>query len=52
MAEVAYFVTLPFVMADDGVAAGEPIECFNPNAAAMRAGVLSRRGAGRPLSGP
>ena len=28
MAEVTYFVALPFVAADDGIAAGEPIECF------------------------
>jgi hypothetical protein len=42
MAEVTYFVALPFVASDDGVAAGEPIECFNPNAALMRAEALSR----------
>jgi hypothetical protein len=28
---------------DDGVAAGEPAECFNPSAAVMRAEALSRR---------
>jgi hypothetical protein len=38
-----YFVALPFVASDDGVAAGEPTECFNPNAAVMRAEALSRR---------
>src|ERR1700686_3882582 len=43
MAEVTYYVALPFVASDDGVAAGEPIECFNPNAAVMRAEVLSRK---------
>jgi hypothetical protein len=37
MAEVTYYVALPFVASDDGVAAGEPTECFNPNAAVMRA---------------
>lgn len=37
MAEVTYFVALPFLAADDGVAAGEPIECFNPGAAVTRA---------------
>jgi hypothetical protein len=26
MAEVTYFVALPFVAADDGIAAGEPTE--------------------------
>jgi hypothetical protein len=30
MAEVTYFVALPFVARDGGVAAGEPVECFNP----------------------
>jgi hypothetical protein len=30
MAEVTYFVALPFVAAYDGLAAGEPTECFNP----------------------
>jgi hypothetical protein len=27
MSEVTYYVALPFVAADDGVAAGEAIEC-------------------------
>jgi hypothetical protein len=43
MAEVTYYVALPFVVADDGIAAGEPMECFNPNAAVMRAEALSRK---------
>jgi hypothetical protein len=30
--EVTYYVALPFVGADDGIAAGEAVECFNPNA--------------------
>jgi hypothetical protein len=34
---VTYYVALPFVAGDDGVAAGEPTECFNPNAAVMHA---------------
>ena len=34
---------LPFVVTDDGFAAGEPIECLNPNARAMRADALSRK---------
>ncbi len=37
MAEVTYFVALPFVAADDGIAAGELTECFNPSAAVVRA---------------
>jgi hypothetical protein len=36
MAEVTYYVALPFIASDDGVAAGEPSE-INPNAAVMRA---------------
>jgi hypothetical protein len=43
MAEVTYFVALPFVASDDGVAAGEPIECLNPVAVVMRAEALSRK---------
>jgi len=43
MAEVTYFVALPFVAADDGIAAGEPTECLNPIAVVMRAEALSRK---------
>jgi hypothetical protein len=43
MAEVTYFVALPFVAGDDGVTAGEPTECFNPVAVVMRAEALSRK---------
>ena len=43
MAEVTYFVALPFVTADDGIAPGEAVECFNPNAAVARAEALSRK---------
>lgn len=43
MSEVTYYVALPFVPADDGIAPGEAVECFNPNAAVMRAEVLSRK---------
>jgi hypothetical protein len=42
MAEVTYFVALPFVVADDGIAAGEPTECLNPVAVVMRATYRSR----------
>jgi hypothetical protein len=44
MAEVTYFVALPFVASDDGVAAGEPTECFNPVAVAMRGGFIAQGG--------
>jgi hypothetical protein len=36
-------VALPFIATDDGIAAGEPTECFNPIAVVMRAGALSRK---------
>jgi hypothetical protein len=37
------YVGLPFVAADDGVAVGEAVEGFNPNAAVMKAEALSRK---------
>jgi hypothetical protein len=43
MADVTYFVALPFIAADDGVAPGEAVECFNPNAAIVKAEALSRK---------
>ncbi|WP_407123463.1 hypothetical protein [Bradyrhizobium sp. STM 3561] len=43
MSEVTYYVALPFVLADDGLAAGEAVECFNPNSAVMKAEVLARK---------
>jgi hypothetical protein len=43
MPEVTYYVALPFVAADAGIAAGEPVECFNPVAVVMRAEALSRK---------
>jgi hypothetical protein len=43
LTEVTYYVALPFVAADDGIAAGEPTECFNPTAVVMRAEALSRK---------
>jgi hypothetical protein len=55
MAEVTYYVALPFVAADDGIASGEAVECFNPNVAAMRAEALSRKpatSARSPSTGP
>jgi hypothetical protein len=43
MVEITYYVALPFVVADDGIAAGEPTECFYPNAAVARADALLRK---------
>ena len=37
MAEVTYYVALPFIMADDGPAPNEGVECMSANAAIMRA---------------
>jgi hypothetical protein len=35
--------SLPFVMADDGLAPGEAVECTSANTAVMRAEALSRK---------
>jgi hypothetical protein len=43
MSEMTYYVALPFVAIEDGIAPAEAIECFNPNAAIMKAEALSRR---------
>ncbi len=43
MADVTYFVALPFVAADDGIAPGEAVECLSARAAILRAEYLSRR---------
>ena len=40
---ITYFVALPFVAADDGIAPGEPVECLSARAAILRAEYLSRR---------
>jgi hypothetical protein len=41
MAEVTYYVALPSPVTTAWL--GEPIECFNPDAAVMRAEALSRK---------
>jgi hypothetical protein len=38
-----HYVALPFIASDEGIVAGEPTECFNPNAAVMRAEAPSRK---------
>lgn len=43
VSEVTYYVALPFILADDGLAPGEAVECFNPNAAVTKAEALSRK---------
>jgi hypothetical protein len=43
VAEVTYFVALPFIAGDDGVAVGEPTECLSPVAVVMRAEALSSK---------
>jgi hypothetical protein len=42
MAEVTYYVAMPFLAGDDGIVAGETTECFNPVAVVMRAEAFSR----------
>jgi len=37
VAEITFFVALPFDFADSGIAAGEPIDCPSPAAAIQRA---------------
>jgi hypothetical protein len=46
-----YDVAVPFVLADDGVAAGEAVECLSANAAVMRAEALSRKPARSAAAG-
>jgi hypothetical protein len=41
--DVTYYVALPFVPADDGLAPGVAVECTSANAAVMRAEALSRK---------
>jgi hypothetical protein len=43
MAEITYFVALPFVAADDGIVPGEPVECLSAGTAILRAEYLSQR---------
>lgn len=43
MADITYFVALPFVAADDGIAPGEAVECPSARAAILRAEYLARR---------
>jgi hypothetical protein len=43
MADVTYYVALPFIAIDDGIAAGEPTECLNLLAVVARAESLSRK---------
>jgi hypothetical protein len=42
MAEITFFVALPFDFVDGCIAAGEPIECASPSAAIERAQGLWR----------
>jgi hypothetical protein len=55
MSEVTYYVALPFVAADDGIAPEKPWSASTPNAAVMRAEALSRKlgtSARSPSAGP
>ncbi len=37
MGEIVHFVAVPFDQTDEGLVAGEPFKCANPNAAIERA---------------
>ena len=41
--DVTYYVALPFLPSEDGIAPGEAMECPSANAAVMRAEALSRK---------
>lgn len=43
MADVTYYVALPFVAADDGAAPGEAVECASAANAISRAESLTRK---------
>jgi hypothetical protein len=43
MSQVTYFVALPFIPSDDGMAPGEATECFSSTSAVTRAEALSRK---------
>jgi hypothetical protein len=43
MSEVTYYVALPFVASDGGIAPVEAVQCFSAIAAVMKAEALSRR---------
>ena len=43
MADVTYYVALPFVMSDDGPAPRDGVECTSAAAAIVRAEAFSRR---------
>ena len=43
MAEVTYYVALPFADSEDGPVGLEAVECMSANAAIMRAEALSRK---------
>jgi hypothetical protein len=43
MAELIFYVAMPFIASGDKIAPGKLVECLNPIAAIMRAEALSRR---------
>lgn len=42
MADVTYYVALPFVFTDDGLSPGEAVECLSATSGIMQAETLSR----------
>jgi hypothetical protein len=43
MADITYYVALPFIATDEGIVAGEPTECLNLLAVVVKAEALSRK---------
>jgi len=43
MADITYYVALPFIATDEGIVAGEPTECLNLLAVVAKAEALSRK---------
>ena len=51
MADVTYYVALPFTAADDGIAPGEAVECQSSSAGIRRAEAIAFSRTGDPGSG-
>jgi hypothetical protein len=43
MADITYYVALPFIATDEGIVAGEPTECLNLLGVVAKAEALSRK---------
>jgi hypothetical protein len=43
MAEINYYVALPFLFTDDGILLGNAVECPSASAAIVRAEIMARK---------